>query len=461
MTDLIKIFFEGREEILKVLRTNESIVKVLSNVKNPVCPLMGSYIKLGKKLGSGKGGIVFEIEFPDRGKRRYAAKVAKVPVYLFAVFDPSPPGTPSRTFLDIQRMYEISANVVISYNKLDAAPSDEITESIVVPLFKKGCSLRKKMEIPRFDHRGMFVLEEGDQICEPEYTEFVLAVLAGEIYRSGQSINFLDTFYFATCVQDDNLKNVKQYTFMEKIDRSLRKTIGCITEIKHSGLPNKNYLPETVQCIMIQILHAICCYQIKYQMVHGDLHDENVFLEYVDENTTWGGKKVLDADYYKYTIGDTDLYVPGGRVCPFIVKIGDWGLACKYSSPQIVQKDVINTGYDQRDGHGPWLPNFYSGAYDILLITLIMYSLNPTNAFVRRILMWILDIPDTLTNDRINRVLEDVYNKGTTRPSISALSTTLGFVNATSILTDKDLMKEYMSIPQSGNILLMGSIEKS
>jgi hypothetical protein len=450
--DILKIFFNGREEYLRVIRVNESIVETLSDVKNPVCPLIGTSIKLENEIGRGKAGVVFEIDFPDKGKRRYVVK--RVKVDLFAFYYAPPVGFPSKTFTELQKAYQIPADTIIIYNDLRAKPKDRVTRDIVIPLFKKGCI--KETAIPRFDGNGVIIFYGDDQICESAYSEFVISLLVGELYRSKRSINFLDTFYFATCVDKRSLSSVKQYTFMEKVDRSLRRTLGCITEIDHSGRKNPNYRAETVECIVVQILHVIGMYQHFYEIVHGDLHDDNVFLEYVNHTTTWNGSSVLDTDYYKYTIGTTSLFLPGGRVCPFIVKIGDWGLACKYTTPKIAEYTTIFTGYDQQDTHGPWLPNFYTTAYDPILIISILKDLNPTNEFIQSIFAWMLGLPKGYTIRDMDREKGKVFNKGTGRPDMKALSTKLVHVSPVAILTDPELMGRYME--SQDNFVLLGEI---
>lgn len=458
MTDVLKIFFEGREELMRVIQSNEPIIKYLSNVDNPVCPLLGSEIKFVKELGKGKMGVVFEIDFPDRGTRRYVAKKAQVPIMSF-VIEPAPrSGRQPVTFQDLQEKHGIFSKVIIEYNQLSANPTDAITQDVIIPIFKKGCILRKDLTLPKLSGTGIVKFQPKDKICETTYTEFMIALLVGELYRSGTSINFLDTFYFATCIEGHRLRNVQQYTFMEQIDRSLKNTIGCITEIDRKGDKNPNYRPEVVESILIQILHAISEYQENYKIVHGDLHDDNVFLEYVRDTTTWNGELVLEADYYQYKVKGTDLYVLGGRECPFIVKIGDWGIACKYSTPRIIETTVGHTGYDQMDGNGPWLPNFYTTAYDVLYIINILDDLNPSNEFIQGILAWIYKLPAGSSIADLHTAHNKIFNAGTGRPKLDLLETSLSHVSALAILSNKDLMGKYMQTPTTGKSILFGKI---
>lgn len=472
-TDIVSLFYNGREEILKVLDTNQSLVKYLSNTKNPVCPLIGNKIKMLKTLGKGQSGIVFEIDFPGKGTRRYVAKKAKVDDELFEVVYPG--SLQKYNFIDLQQMYNIKAEVIIEYNRLTGIqnPNDVFVRPVIVPLFMKSCLTVKDSRYPRNDNRGYVDFEKGDQICEESYPEFALSVLAGELYRSGKSINFVDVFYFATCANEKNLMDVNQYTFMEKIDGTLRRSIGCIFEQNIKGGLNPNHHEDSVNCVVIQIIHAIGVYQNAYELVHGDLHDDNIFLEYVTPDTQWKDKSVLDVDYYEYKVSNQSIYVAGGRMCPFIVKIGDWGLSVKYKAPRIANKETIHSGYNQNDGQGPWLPNFYNTSYDLFYILSIIYQLNPSNKFLHAIMSWMvtgstLDRPVAETDEAIREIYgyydKRLYRNGgwilsrlvRNRPLVTELSTTLSHVSPTNILTNTKLMGKYLDSPpvESHTILL-------
>lgn len=469
-TDLVSLFYNGREEFLKVLDTNQSLVKYLSNTKNPVCPLMGNEIKMLKTLGRGQSGIVFEIDFPGRGKRRYVAKKTNVDEDLFGLIT-----SHYYRFLDLERMYGIKAEVIIEYNNLTGKRDrySYLKQTIIVPLFMKGCLAAKNSKYPRNDNRGYVEFNIGDQICDGNYSEFALSVIAGELYRSGRSINFVDVFYFATCANEHNLLDVSQYTFMEKIDGTLKRTLGCIFEHNQRGDINANHHEEAVNSVVVQIIHAIGVYQT-YEIVHGDLHDDNVFLEYVTPETQWKGKSVLDVDYYEYKVNGQSIYVTGGRVCPFIVKIGDWGLSVKYKTPRVANKTTIDTGYDQGDGQGPWLPNFYNTSYDLFYIITIIYNLNPSNKFIKSIVSWMITGTDEeKTDEEIYEAIREIYGYydrrenrngkwkinriARNRPLTSELTSSLSHVSPTNILTNKKLMGKYLdSLPSDSHTILFG-----
>lgn len=480
---MVNLFYNGREEFLKVLDTNQSLVKYLSNIKNPVCPLMGNEIKMLKTVGKGNWGIVFEIDFPGRGTRRYVAKKTKIGEDLFEVVKGTKPCLEDDCapyyykFSDLERIYNIRAEVIIEYNNLTATKrrDDFFNETVIIPLFMKSCLTSRNATFPRNDKQGNIEFNKGDQICDGNYSEFALSMLVGEFYRNGKSINFIDTFYFATCVDEKNKLNVSQYTFMEKISGTLKKSLGCIFEQNYRGDINPNYHEETVNSIVVQIIHAIGVYQT-YEIVHGDLHDDNIFLEYVTPETKWKDKSVLDVDHYEYRVNGQSIYVTGGRVCPFIVKIGDWGLSVKYKTPRVANKTTIDTGYDQYDGQGPWLPNFYNTSYDLFYIITIIYNSNPSNKFVKSIVNWMVtgttvEKPDDELNEAIKELYGyyvkrefkrgkwGIYGLVRNRPLLSELTKTLAHVSAVNILTNKELMRNYLKpLPNGSHTILFGEL---
>jgi serine/threonine protein kinase len=464
--DVVKIFRDGLESTLTAISAGDSITKIMTE-PSPICPLMGNEIMIGKKLGKGVVGEVFQIKFPGMGMRNYAVK--RVDVFADYYIN----NTGKTTFLDLQKSWNIKAEKIIVYNGLNllgTKPADPVPRKVWIPTFVKGCKLKKIVKYERFDSRGQTIFNAGDQVCPPMTSEFGISILAGSLYRSRRSINFLDVFYFATCKDEiiTDLSVANQYTFMERITASLRKSISCLCEQNLNKNVSAFFLADPVSSeramnsVVVQIIHAIYTYQSVYQVVHGDLHDDNVFFEFLTPDTEWNGEKLLEADYYEYKVdspgilgSDTQsIYIPGGRECPFIIKIGDWGLACKYSSPKIANQDTMFSGYDQLDGNGPWLPNWYNEMYDMYFIMSILYTLNPSNEFIASIMSWMLDVPPGIPD-----AIRGASIIGpTSRPIISRLDTPeFAGVTPQNLLLDPIIMKEFHKVPPTGSkIILLG-----
>jgi len=465
------IFTNGRELFMNTILSGESITKIMTQ-PSPVCPLLGKEIILGNKLGEGLYGEVFKIKIPGSGSREYAVKRSDMLTQMF-----TGGGTrKSTTFLDLQNKYGIKAEKIIEYNNLKKTnPEDNVVGTIWIPTFMKGCLTKKITYFDRFDIGGKIEFVPNEHLCPPQddkntlkkggnmgTSEFAISLLAGSLYRSGRSINFLNVFYFAACkdklITDGSIVN--QYTFMELVNSSVRKSIECLCERMYGGKPGLVYTANPITAenamnsVVIQIIHSIYMMQHVYQIVHGDLHDDNVFLEFINEDTEWKGQKLIEADYYEYKVEGKSIYITGGRECPFIVKIGDWGLACKYSFPKIANMMTIETGYDQFDGNGPWLPNFYTEVYDMYYIIDILYNLNPSNDFISNIMSWMLDVPpgmpDAIKGSSI------ISNTG--RPSIRKLSTPdFSHVSPKNLLLENSVMESFYKVPPAGSkIILLG-----
>jgi len=262
----------------------------------------------------------------------------------------------------------------------------------------------KRVVYTRNDNQGTTIFPEGSYSCNEELSEFIISLFVGDLSKSKQSINFLETYYFAIC-------NDKKYMFMEKADSTLGAEFG-------------HFSIEDVNSVYIQLLHSLALIQKKYSIVHGDLHLDNVFLK-MDE------KKCRS---YKY--GDKTVYAP---YCNFIAYIGDWGRAVKYSEPCAGNSDILKGLY------GDLCPNFFSSAYDIIVLTNSFQHMlrknNMKSAFIKKIANWI--------NSNIQNIApEEVYyfkkDQNTGRPNPTALSNYFSHVSPLNILQNNDLMGKYM-----------------
>ena len=265
-------------------------------------------------------------------------------------------------------------------------------------------------------------------ICDDAKSEFMISLLASGLLS--KSPNFIETYYLAVCGSE----HYKSYTFMEKIDTTLRNLI------------NYKYAIYFYESLYIQVIHALATIQTEYMIVHGDLHLENVFIKYVDNPEK--------LNYFEYKVGNTNIYIP---FCPFIAKIGDWGMAVKYKNPVIASKLIISGIYDDKFGV-PIIPNFYSAAYDVAYVTILMNYYLPHSELIKNCLAWILKCePQNITNN-----LERGYNMKiyyNYRPKIEELALgTLSHVNAVSLLTNPKLMQQYYDRPKNANIKVMGTL---
>lgn len=265
---------------------------------------------------------------------------------------------------------------------------------------------------------------------------------------------------------------------MDKIDSTVRKIGSCITLSNYMKSTNDlcNKMTKNVKSkpndpnfdssvvydgIYIQTMFAIATYQLIYNISHNDLHDDNVFVEFVTDKTMYDGKFLIDADWYHYSFQGNDIYVPA---IPVIVKIGDYGLSVKYSDPIIGNKTVFETGYDQYDYIGPWIPNKYIPQYDSLFFTSAYTQLatrdltySPSHSSIHGTL---ITECAAFIAPGFEIELSNIYKSGFIKPSNSRpILPKLNEVKTALDILNGPILKNYSKKPKSGKIVTLGLIE--
>lgn len=368
--DKVKIVFENNEEIINVVNNGNSIVKLLGYPSNEKCSLIGAEIKLDKKVGKGAFGSVYLISFPGMGAKKYVIKKGDVEFHVNVIsvddiikclisenltWDDVKPFQTARTI----RVFETENNPNKKVNFV--FPPDLCLVSDTPDTFTR---------IPASQTGGDIVtVPVGSYLCGTNaYSEYVIGVYMGYLYRKFTCINFFDVHSMFTCPNDTGgVGGFFQYILMDKIDGDLSGCKRCTdTNLFVPSIKSHANKFTLIDSIYVQTLIAIACYQKKYEISHNDLHPGNVFLEYVTKDTEYNGQKLHDADWFHYIVGGKNIYLPATDI---IVKIGDFGLSVKYSDPIVGDKEVFETGYDQYDGNGPWIPNVYMKCYDSFFFT--------------------------------------------------------------------------------------------
>ena len=448
-----KLTFQGRGETIKILDTGKSIVNYLASQKSE-CPLIGSEIELVEKLGKGNFGAVFLVKIKGMGPKKYAAKKTTHDLYKFeyGAYDHVEKSLEDIA-TDMSDDEGISKEIFILINGGDPKRIVKPGEFLFNTTFAKICLTDKVKTYKRFDGQGETIVPIGSYLCEQiSYSEYVIGLLCGDLYRSGISANFFDIFGFTTCPDTKN-ETVDQYVFMDKIDGSIRSIKDCVFEVwaSHSEkYPEK--FPEIIPTVLfIQVLHAIAVYQEIYQISHNDLHDDNIFIELIKKDTVYNSQNLYEADWFHYKLGKVDLYLPW---IPLIVKIGDFGLSVKYSTPIVGDLEVFKDGYDQNDGKGKWIPNWFSPSYDMLYMSQIFQGNNFDNEFIKKVFMKILGVDK---EDMIDKRKFFSYN-AYMRPDMRFISQRDKEVSPAKILSDENLLGEFMVRPTEGKIVTLGKI---
>lgn len=311
----VDILFNGRNETFDVINTGGSLIEMLTGEKE-LCPLVGSEITFGRRLEGGEYGEVFEINFPEKGTRKYVVKVSKGDEILLKG------GIPMKNQAAASLMTSVKDFMKYSNMEGDENSFPSYIENGKLIVLGEGRIMRA--DLPIFLKKTCVKHSDEMYICEPYYAEYAIGNLMGRYYRNGESINFIDMFNFALCTR-------KSYIFMEQIDLVLGKELKNI-------LSDPEHMVGEMKCILIQILHALSICQ-RNLVVHWDLHTKNVFLDW-KRGAIYKNEKLEDADFLAYEIGNDILYIPSYDAT-YIVKIGDWGLSVKYSKPMIGSSESL------------------------------------------------------------------------------------------------------------------------
>lgn len=392
----VNVIFNGSKEVIQIVNSESSLIRALG-IPSHKCDLIGSEITLQNELGRGAYGRVFSIKFPhlNTGTRQFAVKRLELELQYDTLKS-------KRQVLEYLAKYQLTWDDIKplqpKQSVIDTFNNAGMDKKVLVVMPSLPCLLHKNEEFIKFPQersgRGnelvKITVPKGSYLCsENAYSEFVIGSLLGNLYDSKQSVNFFKIFSMFTCKNNDekglNLKYY-QYVFMDKIDGTTMGIFGKKNEqqrlLKYNNICERlntyfrgkvcNQM-NIINGIYIQTIFAIICYQEKYKVSHNDLHTDNVFVEYVNDNTKFKGNYLKDADWYSYGIRGKRVYFPA---IPVIVKIGDFGLSVKYSKPIVGDEHVFKTGYWQTDeatgaydGNGAWIPNVFIPAYDGLFFT--------------------------------------------------------------------------------------------
>lgn len=401
-SDLVSLIFEGGTEILKVVGRGDPMVASLA-IPTSECPLIGSTVKFGKQLGKGKYGEVFEIDIPGKGSKKYVVKVGKVVAFEETIKKPS----------DFDKyIKKCGLDVIVAFNPgLSMVAAEAVGKTYIIPEFGIEClaTVRKRF-VNNMTGGESVLVPPGSYLCSTSaYSEFFIGAMVGESYRSDQCINFFDVYSLFTCPSQnaspdatppgDTIYN--QYIFMDRIHDEYRNLLG------------ENFLNHTKKeindNIYVQLIFAIAFYQEKYQLSHNDLHPGNLFAEIIRGTTMFRGQLLYQARWFHYKIGERDLYLPA---IPLIVKIGDFGLAVKFSTPIVGNKEVFQSGFAKKGGR-PLVPNTYMPQYDAIYATNTFASnLGEEDGF----------IPDSIDFLVNNKPLDTILRPRNARPILENIS---------------------------------------
>jgi hypothetical protein len=453
-----------RDDTIRVINEGRPIVPFLSSLHGG-CGLLDCIDQEKDVIASGEQGTVYNFHaLSDLMGKKYAVKETKDTLrsaYFKIVKAPEgeereiiAPNSPmSIDYLENFPEYQGLIPVIRVLN----APHTSFSygEYILIPdknnKFSPGCLTTTERKIHRLDYNAVVTIPPGSYLCYDEtFSEYVISLLVSKLYTQKLCINFIETLAFYGCPRPEK-SSMNLYTIMQLIDGTLAKLIKKV-----------HLIYTDLDGLYIQLLAAIGAYQNAYMIVHGDLHTNNIFVEKINESTMWGEHKVSEYDVFSYSVGGTNVYFPASK---YIIKIGDWGLACKYSPRMVCNLNTMYTGYDQGDEEGPWLPNWFEPSYDMLFATNAIRFIS-SSPFIDRALAAMLKLNPDATPEQITKEKAKYINTSNHRPYIREGGQGAEFKSITDlnvmpsyILRDKNVMREYLTPPPKNvSVLQLGVV---
>jgi len=247
-------------------------------------------------------------------------------------------------------------------------------------LTQKNCFLSKKYtgwngQVVRFNHAF---------VCEV-YSEYIF----GSLLSHQNCINFIETIGYSPCPTDIYRNPRSQiYILMEKADGDARHIFE-----------DRSLTSNELNNICLQVFIGIA-FMEQNHVNHNDVHLGNIFQIKVDGHTMYQGQRIKDYDYVSYefpSLGIDPIYIPVSKL-KYIMKIADFGISQKYSSPSILNLYVSKSKS---------IPNYYNTVYDLFVflnhVTTAIYFTNLNlPLFMSNCVSWILGIPFFKNMDELN-----------------------------------------------------------
>jgi serine/threonine protein kinase len=392
-----KILFEGRNDVLTIINTGGEIGDFFYDRERGTtkCPIVNSKIKQGKVIGKGANGVVYLISF-GKESIEYVMKDMRVPLFIFTYIrftrSPEPMSVhqiwksffsefPENTFVMMNGnnpskminpgdMY-ISMEYEYSYDKW----MNVLEEDLVINKFTVD-DARKRIPMEGF----RFVFPAGTYACiDSAHSEYIISLLCADFYRNGLCINFLDVFGFSMCKKVNMVGltgrstssmpkiQLRECAFFEKMKGNLHDLKPLIDQLANEY---PDVAMKLVDSMFVQILFAIAFYQHHLGLQHNDLHLENIMYQ-SPSLERYQGLFFPEITHMHYRVNGLDIILPFEAHWGVVIKIVDFGLAAKFTTPFVCPYDIMDTS----STFYFTIPSWKDDAYDLLYMTF---------AFVRR-----------------------------------------------------------------------------
>jgi predicted DNA-binding protein len=247
-------------------------------------------------------------------------------------------------------------------------------------------------DIIKFEKVTKFVIKKVDNIhayvgrkdnktivASKEVTEILISSFISKLYKGVKEYCIHCSLYegYFFCGKKNNISG---HIIMEKLDGNMYNFMDKFGK-------NENMF----KVFLFQIIFSLRLLA-KYKIVHTDLHTNNIMYINVNDDTYFGEKRLNDFEFFRYSHGRDEYYVPNIGV---IFKIFDLDFASKYSNPKILMSLVLNKVYEKQY-------EIYSGwhsSYDFL------YSMYVINRVFN-----VQNLQNTKSYKFFSKFINNVYN---------------------------------------------------
>jgi hypothetical protein len=196
----------------------------------------------------------------------------------------------------------------------------------------RDLSMRKKTLRGTHNQHVLFVADKAEcrEWCECYKVSDLdikkVCYITGEVDRDGAKTLLLGNEYINEAAIGMVAKFIPLPHFVHTHDAWIHRGRGHIL-MDYAGQPMMRMMSEFTldqfKSATLQTLIALHFAQEHVRMKHHDLHLDNVFISMVQDQE-FQGTKLASAPAWKYTVGETNYYVPHMNL---LVKLGDYGLA--------------------------------------------------------------------------------------------------------------------------------------
>lgn len=271
-----------------------------------------------------------------------------------------------------EKNVETAYNRLIKFTSRDYYITSFMTDDIYIARDRNGKLIRPHKNIERYEKLSTLIFNHYNGNGEMMVNRFVNDVnvnIVGNRSNIPFTLNVVEIINFGFCKEIGKSNGNNQFPESPGF-YSISPYLKDAVPMMNVMYPNNDIADANITFSMVSILHCLGVVQEKYQIMHNDLHFNNIMLQPI-QNVDFIGD--TSSSYLTFEYGKHKICFDRQNIT-HIPKIIDWGFSCKYGTaddtPRIFDVRVMDGVYDL------YCPNFYSQAHDIvfMLCRLFLYS---------------------------------------------------------------------------------------